>query len=306
MIADTENNLRLIQEPTEVPCSSGINETVYPGDIWPAPYRGSKYTIRLMKGTDGSFRNRLCWTRMEAIYHRRLFAGLMPGLKEIKGEDFRGSIRITSWREVLCKKFDLESNSWIAYYVGKLHGTLEFDGFFLDPDIKCGQFWRGFHFKHGETWSVWVRSGSGDYLYWSRRGHYFKSIKEHPQLVGRIREMRPRGGRCYITEHGHIWMNLPNGEAGNMWNTEINKRIKADSREFMTSDDWNELMESIAERYSITKTRPIYVGRITDFDDGESPRTYFENNAFSNGTKDEDEDDEDGFASRGYRQMRRD
>ena len=299
------NNLQLSLESTEVPCFDGEIKTIQPGDIWPLPYRGSRYTIRLQKRPDGKFQNQLLWTRQEALYTRPLFRGLIKQLQEIKGSNFRGSIRITSWREVLCKKYDPESENWVAYYVGKLVGNIDFRGFDLNPTLKCGQFWRGFHFKHGETWSIWVRGGSGNYLYWSRKGVYFRSLVEHPELVQKIKEIRPRGGRCYITEHGHIWMNIPDGEESPHWSTPLRNLILSDTKEF-SDPKWDDLVESISERYSVTKTRPIYVGMVKDFDNGLPPRTYFESVDFNKGTKSEDEDDEDGFSSPGYHRMRRD
>ena len=306
MTNESEKVLKLELEPTQVPTFNGEMQTVNPGDIWPAPYRGSRYTIRLRKRPeDGRHQYQLFWTRQEALYHRKLFPGLKMGLENIKGSSFAGSIRITSWREVLCKKYDPLSDKWIAHYVGKLEGNLVFNGFDINPDIKCGQFWRGFHFKHGETWSVWVRSGSGDHLYWSRKGVYFRSLNEHPELVQKVREIRPRGGRCYVTEHGHVWMNLPNGEESPHWSTEIRNLIIKDTQEFK-DPKWDDLIESISERFTVTKTRPIYVGKVSDFDDGKPPRTFFANANFNEGSKNEDVDDEDGFASPGYRNMRRD
>ena len=73
---------------------------------------------------------------------------------------------------------------------------------------------------------------------------------------------------------------------------------------FSESEEYDDLVESIHERYVVTKTRPIYLGHISEFDDGNPPRTYFENGIFQGGTKNEDEDDEDGFSSSGYRRMR--
>ncbi|SVD44969.1 uncharacterized protein METZ01_LOCUS397823, partial [marine metagenome] len=36
----------IVQVPTQVPVAGGETESVYPGDAWPAPYRGSKYSVR--------------------------------------------------------------------------------------------------------------------------------------------------------------------------------------------------------------------------------------------------------------------
>ena len=294
----------IILQSTEVPCSHGEVLIVNPGDKWPAPYRGSRYTIRRMKKEDGTFQYRFCWTRQGGIHHRSIFKGLLRALREIRSDEVGGSIRITPWREVLCKKYDQTTSRWVPYYVGKLDGKIDFNGFNLDPDLEKGQLWHGFHFKHGETWSVWVRRGSGNHLYWSRQGIILRSIDEHPELVSAIREIRPRGGRCYFTEHGHIWMNLPKGEGSQAWEHRIHDMMKRDYREL--GETHETLFDSIAERFDSTKTFPLYLGKIKDFDDGEPPRTYFEIIDFNKGTKGEDEDDEDGFSSQGWKRMRRD
>ncbi len=94
----------IILQSTEVPCSHGEVLIVNPGDKWPAPYRGSRYTIRRMKKEDGTFQYRFCWTRQGGIHHRSIFKGLLRALREIRSDEVGGSIRITPWREVLCKK----------------------------------------------------------------------------------------------------------------------------------------------------------------------------------------------------------
>ena len=66
--------------------------------------------------------------------------------------------------------------------------------------------------------------------------------------------------------------------------------------------EYDTLIESISERIAATKLRPLYFGKVEDF--GGPPRTYFEG-GFSKGTRSEDEDDEDGDHSKGYKRMRR-
>lgn len=299
--------LEIIQEDTVIEVRTGQELTICPGDLWPAPYRGSKYSIRQMKRPDGKRQDRVLWARLGAIYHTEIFNGLISALRNARGDDYRGSIRITPWREVLCKKYNSKIDKWQAVYIGKLHGVIDFEGFEMNPKLQRGQFWRGFHFKHGETWAAGLRNGSDDYLHWSRGGRYFKSSSKHPELIAAIKEMRPRGGRCYITEYGHIWINMPPGEEGNIWLSRIRNLLREDMAEFESSEEYNELIESIAERYEVTKTRPIYLGMIAEFDNGDPPRTEIpEDVLFTMGTDIEDQDDEDEFSSPGYRGMRRD
>ena len=92
-----------------------------------------------------------------------------------------------------------------------------------------------------------------------------------------------------------------------MWLSKIRDLLREDTIEFQSSEKYNELIESIAERYEVTKTRPLYLGMISDFDEGVPPRTEIpEDVLFTMGTNDEDQDDEDEFSSSGYRGMRRD
>jgi len=290
----------IVQVPTQVPVAGGETESVYPGDTWPAPYRGSKYSVKRLVRSGDRTQYRLVWARQDKLIHSSVPQGLIASLREAR-PNVTGSIRITSHREVLCKKLDT-TGLWVPYYVGKLEGNLEFDGFELDPDLKLGQFWRGLHFKHGETWSVWTRRGNADYLYWSRKGMYFRSIHPYPKLCALLREVRPRGGRIYITEHGHVWFNLTEQGTSYAYKSYIKETISDDIAEFRSEDSWDALIESISERVNATKTRPLYLGHISEF--GEPPRTYFDGNPFGQGTRNEDEDDEDGYHSKGYRGMR--
>ena len=293
----------ILDEPTTVPTADGLPTTVNTGERWPAPYRGSKYSVRRLVRSGKSPHYRLVWARQDKMVHSRIPNGLLGLLRESRPE-ITGSIRITSHREVLCKRLDHSSGLWVPHYLGKLEGALEFDGFSLDPSgLEVGQFWRGFHFKHGETWAVWTRAGNGDYLHWSRKGVYFRSTETYPELCRLVREIRPRGGRIYITEHGHIWFNLNDKGVSRQWSRRVKELRSSDAILFRSDPAWDTLIESLSERIMVTKLHPLYLGRIEDF--GGSPRTYFEKIVFSSGTKNEDQDDEDGDRSRGYRRMRR-
>tara|TARA_B100000029_G_C17553414_1_gene950896 strand:- start:1117 stop:2016 length:900 start_codon:yes stop_codon:yes gene_type:complete len=292
------------QVPTKVPSAGGIEQLVDPGDPWPAPYRGSKYSVRRLARSGERTQYRLVWARQDKLVHTKVPKGLISALR-VSRPNLSGSIRITSHGEVLCKRLDDRTGLWNPFYLGKLEaGELEFDGFDLDPsDLSLAQFWRGFHFKHGETWSVWSRPGNNDYLYWSKQGMYFRSTNRYPELCQRLRSIRPRGGRIYITEHGHIWFNLTDKGTSPQFRTKIAEIARKDVELFRSDSSWDTLIDSISERISATKCRPLYLGRMSDF--GKPPRTYFEGITFSEGTRNEDEDDEDGPNSSGYRRMRR-
>ena len=301
----------ILAQSTNVPSADGKLVEVEPGNPWPAPYRGSKYSIRRIAGDthqkEGAMektRYRLVWARQGKLVHTSVPKGLIP-LLMVSRPSITGGIRVTSHREVLCKRLDSESGLWIPYYIGMLEGDIDFSdsGFNLNPDeISVGQYWRGFHFKHGETWSVWTRGGNEDHLYWSRQGVYFRSTEPYPELCKFVRDIRPKGGRIYITEHGHIWFNINDSEVSHRYRDDIKREMYSDHDLFTNDSKYDTLIESISERINATRLRPLYLGRMQDF--GEPPRTYFEN-GFSEGTRREDEDDEDGDHSKGYKTMRR-
>lgn len=294
----------IINKATSVPSINGISIEVNPGDLWDAPYRGSKYSVRRLADLDGKERYRLVWARKDKLVHTSVPKGLIPLLRESR-PSITGGIRITSHREVLCKRPNKNTGKWDPHYIGILEGDIDFtdSGFDLNPnELSTGRFWRGFHFKHGETWAVWTRGGNEDYLYWSKKGVYFKSTVPYLELCKLIREIRPKGGRIYITDHGHIWFNLNDAGLSYKYRDEIQREMLDDIELFKNDKQYDTLIQSISERIDATKLRPLYLGKMEDF--GEPPRTYFET-PFSEGTKLEDEDDEDGDHSKGYRRMRR-
>ena len=111
---------------TTVPSIDGIPVEVHPGDRWPAPYRGSKYSVRRLAGADGKDRYRLVWARQDKLVHTPIPIGLIPLLR-VSRPSITGSIRITSHREVLCKRLDPVSGLWVPYYIGMLDGDIEFE-----------------------------------------------------------------------------------------------------------------------------------------------------------------------------------
>ena len=93
----------IINQATIVPSINGISIEVNPGELWPAPYRGSKYSVRRLAGEDGKDRYRLVWARKDKLVHTLVPKGLIPLLRESR-PSITGSIRLTSHREVLCKR----------------------------------------------------------------------------------------------------------------------------------------------------------------------------------------------------------
>ena len=104
-----------------------------------------------------------------------------------------------------------------------------------------------------------------------------------------MREIRPKAGRIYVTEFGHVWMNLEMGGASAEWSPIISARLKKDLGILSNNDI---LLRSIKLRIDATSTMPIYVGKIKDFDSGTPPRTHF---SFGAKFGKEFEDEEDGY-----------
>ena len=120
-----------------------------------------------------------------------------------------GSFVVTPHKEIIARYQDENTGKWPAVYIGKLEGKMEFDSFDLDPDLEVGQLWTGFMFKHGESFSVWSRDRHDHFLHWKRLGIHFRTIDQYSKLCNLVREIRPKGGRLYLNEYGHIWMNVP-------------------------------------------------------------------------------------------------
>lgn len=287
----------LTDESTVVPGANQKYIEILPGDKWPLPYRGSRYTLKKMEKNV-----RMCWTRMDIVHPTESIPiGLIKAMIDYKG-DSRGSFRVTPHKEVITKR-KIKHGVWESVYLGKFNGTYSFDGFDLDPEeLNTCNLWRGFHFKHGEEFAVWNREGNNDYLYWTMKGLYFRTIKKYPELCAKVREIRPQCGRVYFTEFGHVWMNLPGSDVSTTWSLKFKKLLQEDKQMLKKNDI---LLRSIHKRLEATKTFPIYLGKISDFDSGEPPRTHFLSGA-KLGMGSEDIDDGDGFDAESWKKMRRD
>lgn len=286
----------LESESVTVPGINGEIIEIHPGDRWSLPFRGSRYSL---KEVDGKIK--FCWSHMDKVYAaEKLPTGLLKAFSAYKN-DTRGSLRITPYGEVITKV----AKTWEPVYLGKIKGDLEFEGFTLNPEkYDVGRIWKGFHFKHGEVFAVWARDGSGDYLYWSKQGVYFRTIDEHPEICSRVREIRPRCGRLYITETGHIWMNLPTTEISSEWLPIIRDYIEEDKAE-LANPEYDVVLRSLSERVNNTHCWPIHIGHVSDYDQGKAPRTHFKTTKHF-GLGGEDVGDDDGFDADSWKRLKRD
>lgn len=280
----------LLESTVTVPSSDENAVKIKPGDKWPLPYRGSRYSITRMGNS-----LKMSWSRMDVIhYSDSIPKGLISSMIANK-RDSRGSFRVTPHKEVITKLIE-DDNSATPLYLGKLDGDFNFNGFLLNPEkLETGSFWTGLNFMHGEEFAVWNRDRNDDYLYWEKRGIKFRSIDRYPELCAKVREIRPRAGRIYVTEFGHIWMNLEMGGASAQWSSIVSSRLKNDL-ELLAHNDV--LLRAIKLRIDETGTMPIYLGKVEDFDCGSPPRTHFSFGAnFGKGP----EDEEDGY--RGHQRV---
>ena len=287
---------KISHEQVTVPAMDGRMVTLSPGDNWPLPFRGSRYTVKTVDQ-----KPQLCWTWTDIVYtSSNGISGLIDAMRDHK-KDTKGSIRITPHSEIITKR--KEGNKWRPVYLGKLQGVLDFPGFDLDPsNLTTGHLWPGLQFKHGEEFSVWRRHGNKDFLYWSFRGMYFRTIQRYPLLCGKLREIRPRCGRLYVTETGHIWMNLPIEQVSQLWNNAISQKLTKDRKALQQNDT---LLQATYDRLQATKTYPIYLGTISDFDIGTPPRTHFTSKVTNLlGAGGEDYDDGDQYRSKYWKRMK--
>lgn len=271
----------LIRESITVPSSDEIPVKIVPGDPWPLPYRGSKYSVNKIGNA-----LKMSWSRMDFIFYVDAIPnGLISSMVEYK-RDSRGSFRITPHGEVITKMIE-DEYTYTPLYLGKLQGNFNFIGFDLNPqELEAGSIWTGLNFKHGEEFAVWNRDGNNDYLYWEKKGIKFRSTERYPELCAKVRGIRPKAGRVYFTEFGHIWMNLEINGASPEWSSIIHSKIENDMEKLKNNDT---LLRAIKLRIEQTGTIPIYLGKIQDFDSGLPPRTHFSFGAtFGRGLEDEE------------------
>jgi len=179
-------------------------------------------------------------------------------------------------------------SGWIPVYVGKLSDTIDFDEVDSDPSAPNNRkvkVWTGFPFNHGERWSV---SQDGT-LFWKWRDYRFESSFDHPELVEKYRKYRDTAGRLYITENGHVWVNVPRD--GIMQDKELAIKMQSTNGSRLPSPtmirlhfdssivDWSRQVETTIQRQAIS---PIHLGHLRAFDGGVIPKpvvddpTYFQ------------------------------
>ncbi len=257
--------------PISVLGANGEIRSVRPGEPWPAPYRGSRYTMRRGGGLTyvGWERDPLS-VRAEP-YPRQL----ADTVRAVKGHN--GSFRVTPHGAVITKVLRGGGTWWEPQYVGIYDEDLVFPGIDNAPaTLTRGMYWTGLPFMHGEYWRVSPNSRLRNRLEWKSRGYVFSSTRGYPELFLACLDLRPGGGRIYITESGCVWMNVPDGDINPDHRTRL-RRLQRSQLEDLKEARAYATLRLLRERIEATKgCRPLYVGRLAEFDHGEPPWTAFE------------------------------
>jgi hypothetical protein len=248
----------------------GVDGTVCeisPGDPWPLPYRGSRYTIKEEEG------------KVTGVWHWQdlsLTTSNVPTRLHqlmVKAGKQSGSLCVTAHRAVITKVPD-GNGAWTPIYLGEYQNDFVFPKVNNDPHgLEPGSHWTGLPFHHGDKWSISPRDRTGQLL-WKHSGFYFGSIQRFPNLWKRYVSIRFLGGIVYFNEHGHVWMNLPDDQVGDDY-IEPFRRLQAAQVDALAKRGDGAILSLIAARIEATKCRPVYLGRISDFDDGTAPWTQF-------------------------------
>jgi hypothetical protein len=254
----------------EVIGSGDTSITVTPGGPWPAPYRGSKYTVQGGKGL-----TLVGWKRNPLGVQANPFPDqLARYVRAAKGGN--GSFRITAHGAIITKVAVRGGSAWQPQYLGKYDGDLRFDGVENSPEgLQLGMYWTGLPFVHGEFWRVSPHFTGDGHLHWSSHGWTHPSTRPYPQLIEHCLAVRPSGGRIYITESGSIWMNVPDHDLADNFRATF-QGLQQAQLEHMKQRGLRAALRLLVERIQATGCRPIYVGQIADFDHGKPPWTSFD------------------------------
>ncbi|MFB1066798.1 hypothetical protein [Natrinema sp. H-ect4] len=237
----------------------------------------------------------LKWEQRDLSIYTEVPDGLWRKLALIGKEGGYGSIRVTAGNEVITKvpADDYKhvdqapaDSGWIPAYVGKLDGTIDFDIVESDPMAPSKdkvRVWLGFPFNHGERWSV-SHDGS---LIWTWRDYRFESAFDHQELVEAYERYRGTAGRLYITENGHIWINVPNDDIAPNKESQVRNAVASWKQRAEENDDTatlrlvnRRLVATSREDDPSTGHFPIHLGHLRNFDGGTIPRTVVDDQSY--------------------------
>lgn len=279
----------MTSETVQVVGDEGRTVELTPGDEWPLPYRGSRYSIRQIDN-----HLKVVWQWQDVVVPSTNYPSNTIQAMHAIGKP-RGSFCITPHRLIITKIPDVTGQKWRSTYVGKYTSDIDFGD--LSPnasELKTGMYWTGFPFNGGETWSFSPKMSAFGLPTWKHEGVTFASTRHFRQLYSKYMEIRRSGGRFYITEQGHIWMNLRDGQASSRLSTEF-MNVQKDQVRSLYAERKVAVLQLLKFRIEATNCRPIYLGNIRDFDEGVPPWTYFTKSSvrkFGTGPETEVDDDD--------------
>jgi hypothetical protein len=285
-------NLEFEKVETSVPIADGESVTISPKQPWPSAYRGSQYS--LVSNDDFDSDAVLKWNQRDLNIFAEQPQGLWRTMTIIGKEGGLGSFRVTAGGEVITKVKAEEysnideapvSDGWVPVYLGKLSGEINFDSVSTNPAPPTNgvNVWTGLPFNHGERWAV----SHDNKLVWKWRDYRFESAFDHSDIIDKYAEYRPNPGRLYITEHGHIWINVPTDDLLPDKRDEIQQAV-SEWRQEATSNDDTSTLRLVNRRLTATSSTddpadghiPIHIGQLSQFDDGLIPRPVVDDEAY--------------------------
>jgi hypothetical protein len=280
------------EESTTVPIAGDQSVKLAPKQPWPSAYRGSRYS--LIKDTDFNDRALLKWKQRDLSIFADPPKGLQRAMTLAGKSGGLGSFRVTARGEVLTKveaenysNLDQAavSEGWIPVYLGTLSGEIDFGIVEANPDppTDTATIWRGLPFNHGERWSV---SQDGR-LVWNWRDYRFESAFDHSELVARYSEYRPNPGRLYVTEHGHVWVNVPHNDVMPGKRAEVKDAIRTWKQDAEEQGDTVTLRLVNRRLVATSQTDdpadghlPIHLGHLSKFDGSIVPRPVVDDDSY--------------------------
>lgn len=276
---------------TKVPIANGRSVTLDPGLPWPSAYRGSKYSLV----TNSDFSDvALKWEQRDLSIFAEPPEYLRSAMEDVGKQKGLGSFRVTSQREVLTKvpadqyphiEQAPVSEGWVPVYLGTLSGEPNFGAVDINPSPPTDdvRIWTGFPFNHGERWAV----SHDDKLIWKWRDYRFESAFDHPELIDAYYTYRPTPGRFYVTEYGHIWINVPHNNVSAGSEANIRNAITT-WREQAEANNNQSTLRLVNRRLVATSPSddpsdghiPIHLGTLRDFDNGVTPRPVVDDEAY--------------------------
>lgn len=281
----------LVDASSKVPIAGEQDVKIEPGQPWPAPYRGSRYS--LIESRDRG-QTVLQWKYNDLVIHVEPPRGLIDRLQMLgkSSGSGKGSVRITANREILTKIQSSEyanselapvDSGWHPVYLGQLDGQLGFE-VEIDPDppVESIDIWSGLPFNHGETWSV----SADDRLIWKWKDYRFYSAFEHPELVDAYERYRTTAGRLYINEFGHVIVNVPREEIPTGREEEVNKEFVEWKRQAEREEN-SAALHLVTRRLKVTGDGnpeeghlPVHIGHLDQFDGGVVPKPVVDDESY--------------------------